>query len=112
MDTISHSWMLLDFVDNLNYAIRKYKICNTKIFITFVIQKVEFHQNNKPHNLMIVESNQEIDNKDKEHFKKELTACISSKMTQEGPAYIWFYINSTEPLEIKRQHIDLIKTLS
>ena len=77
-----------------------------------MIQKLESHRNNKPNNVMVVETNHEIGNKDKEHFKNELTACIMNKMTHELVAYIWFYLNFTEPLKIKQEHIDLIKTPS
>ena len=61
---------------------------------------------------MVVETNHEIGNNDKEHFKNELTACITNKMIHELVAYIWFYLNFTEPLKIKQEHIDLIKTPS
>ena len=77
-----------------------------------MIQKLEFHENNKPNNVMVVETNQETDNKNKKHFKNELTSCIMNKMTHELVAYIWFYLNFTEPQKIKQEHIDLIRTRS
>lgn len=54
--------------------------------------------------------NHKLNNKDKEQFKKEITACITNKMTREVVAHIWFYLNSIKSLKIKQEHIDLIKT--
>lgn len=54
--------------------------------------------------------NHKLNNKDKEQLKKEITACITNKMTREVVAHIWFYLNSIKSLKIKQEHIDLIKT--
>ena len=56
--------------------------------------------------------NHKLNNKDKEQFKKEVTACITNKVTREVVAHIWFYLNSIKSLKIKQEHIDLIKTRS
>ena len=105
---------LLDTIrlNKVNYAIRKYKLCKTKRFMNFMILKLGFSKNTKPNNIKVVEMNHKLNNKDKEHFKKEITACITSKMTREVVAPIWFYLNSIKSLKIKQEHIDLIKTRS